>query len=303
MKRSLVHIFAIVALVVLIVGSSIGADRRYEKKFSVSPGGTFTLATDVGDVEFSGTSSGEVSIVADIRGKQREVDGFDISAWQNSDGVEVKGKSNRSSWFSWFNDGLEVRYTILLPQEYGIHVNTSGGDISVRDLKGKVQGETSGGDLILRNVEGFIGLETSGGNIRAEKLTGDVHMETSGGDIQLTSVAGGVDVSTSGGNIRLSEIDGKIKGETSGGDVIVGLRGDNKGIAVETSGGDIDILVPGNISANIDASTTGGEVRCDLPVTMSGRFDESRIRGTINGGGNPIHAHTSGGDVRIKSAK
>jgi len=254
-------------------------------------------------VEFTGTSSGEVSIVADIRGSQREVDGFDISAWQSNGGVDVKGKTRRSHWFSWFSNDLQVHYTIQLPHEYGVKVTTSGGDIRVRSLKGKVRGETSGGDLLLSDVEGEVGLETSGGNVRADNLRGDVHMETSGGDIQIGPVAGSVDVSTSGGNIRINDADGKIKAETSGGDVIVSVRNENKGISLETSGGDIDILVPAGIAASLDASTTGGEVRCDLPVTMSGRFEESRIRGTINGGGNPIHAHTSGGDVRIKTVR
>ena len=303
MMRSLIHGIAVSALAVLIVGSSTGAERKFEKKFQVSPGGTLTLTTDAGDVEFTGTSSGEVSVVADIRGKERDVDGFDISAWQKDDGVEIRGRSKRSSWFSWFDDGVDVRYTIQLPREYNIQVNTSGGDITVAGMKGKVRGETSGGELKLRDIEGPIGLETSGGNVHAERLAGDVRVETSGGDIQLATVTGAVDVSTSGGNIRLTDIDGKIKGETSGGDVVVRVKGENKGISVETSGGDIEIHVPGNISANIDASTTGGDVRCDLPVTMSGRFDESRVRGTINGGGNLIHAHTSGGDVRIKTAE
>lgn len=303
MKHSLKYAVSVVVLVAAFAASSVGADRKFEKKFSVSSGGTLTLTTDVGDVGFSGSSSGEVSIVADIRGRQRDVDEFEVSAWQNDSGVEVKGKSKRSHFFSWFDNDLEIRYTVKVPHDYNIRVTTSGGDITVADLKGSVQGETSGGDLTLRNVDGGIRLETSGGNIRAETLTGNIHMETSGGDIQVASIVGEVDVSTSGGNVRVSDVDGKIKAETSGGDVVIKARGENKGIHAETSGGDIDIVVPRMISATIDASTTGGEVTCDLPVTMSGRFDESRVRGTINGGGNAIRARTSGGDVRIRAAE
>jgi len=66
------------------------------------------------------------------------------------------------------------------------------------------------------------------------------------------------------------------------------------------SGGDIDITVAKDIAASIDASTSGGSVICDLPVTVSGRIEGDRIKGTINGGGNVIYAHTSGGDVRIR---
>lgn len=278
------------------------AEKKFEKTFSAAPGGTLTVETDVGGVEITGTTSNEVSIVATIHGRQRDVDGFDIAASQGSDGVELKGRSKRSSWFSWFGDSPDVRFTVKVPREYNARVHTAGGNISITNLKGKIGGETSGGDLNIRDIEGAITLETSGGNIHAEKLIGDLHMETSGGDIQIMSITGNVDVSTSGGNIKVNDVDGKIHAETSGGDVVVKAKNDNKGIYAETSGGNIDILVPRNISATIDASTTGGEVRCDLPVTMSGRFDESRVRGTVNGGGNPIKAFTSGGDVRIKAA-
>jgi DUF4097 and DUF4098 domain-containing protein YvlB len=303
MKRRAIFSTSIALLLFVPVALSTAAEKKFEKKYTVTPGGTLTIQTDVGDVEISGTSSSEVSIVAEIHGRQRDVDGFDISSSQGNDGVEVKGKSRRSNLFSWFGDSPEVRFRIMVPREYSSRVHTAGGDISMTNLKGRIDGETSGGDLNIREIEGAIKLETSGGNIRGEKLTGDLHMETSGGDIQIMAITGNVDVSTSGGNIKVSDVDGKIHAETSGGDVVVKAKNDNKGIYAETSGGDIDIFVPKSISATIDASTTGGEVRCDLPVTMSGRFDESRVRGTVNGGGNPIKAFTSGGDVRIKVAE
>lgn len=263
MKRLAMFTALIVFLLSFNVSFSSGAEKKFERKFSVSPGGTFTMKTDVGDVEISGATGGEVSIEAVIRGGERDVDGFDISAWQNDGGVEVKGKSKRSNWFSWFGDSPEVKFRIKVPHEYNVQVNTSGGDIVLSDLKGKVQGETSGGDLNLHDLEGPVKLETSGGRISAERLSGDIHLETSGGDIQIATIAGDLDVSTSGGNIKVGDVDGKINAETSGGDVVLRVKNENKGIHAETSGGDIDILVPANISATIDASTTGGDVRCD----------------------------------------
>ena len=101
--------------------------------------------------------------------------------------------------------------------------------------------------------------------------------------------------------MRINNVDGKVRAETSGGDIVVSTSGDNKGIFAETSGGDIDITIEKSAKANIDASTSGGAVYCNLPITMSGKIDESEMRGSVNGGGNMIHAHTSGGDVRIRA--
>ena len=303
MKRLSCSTFLILVSLFLNASLSASAEKKFEKKFPVSSGGTFTIKTDVGDVDISGTSEGEVSITALIRGSEREVDGFDISAWQNDQGVEVKGRNKHSGWFSWFGHSPDVKFTVAVPREYSVKISTSGGGISITGLKGKVEGETSGGDLNLHDLDGPVKLETSGGKISGENLAGTIHLETSGGDIQVTTVAGDIDVNTSGGNIKMGDIDGKVTAETSGGDVVVRVKNGNKGIHAETSGGNIDILVPKDVSATIDASTSGGEVRCDLPVTMSGRFSESRVRGTVNGGGNSIHAYTSGGDVRIRTAE
>jgi hypothetical protein len=298
------HARAIVALTLLLAaGVSHAAESKFEKQFSVSPGGTLTVTTDVGNVSVTGTQSSEVSIVAEIHGSQREIDNFEIAAWQTDKNVEVKGRNKRSGWFSWMNDGPDVNFVIRVPHEYGFTVRTSGGNIEIAELKGKVEGETSGGNLRLRDVEGGVRLETSGGNIRAEKLIGEVVLGTSGGNITITGLTGSVNVSTSGGDIRLKGVDGKIRAETSGGNVELALTNENKGLSAETSGGDIDIAVPRAINATLDLSTTGGDVQCDLPVTMSGKMNEGRIRGTINGGGNTIRAHTSGGDVRVRSVE
>ena len=102
--------------------------------------------------------------------------------------------------------------------------------------------------------------------------------------------------------MKISDVEGKVRAETSGGNMYVKVKGANKGVFAETSGGDIEIVVSKSVTADIDAATSGGSVHFDFPVTISGQIDESRVRGTLNGGGNTIHAHTSGGDVRFRSA-
>ena len=300
--RLLSTILLAAALIVSLTVDAGAAEKKFEKKFSVSGGGTLTVAIDVGTVKVIGSSAKEVSIAAEIRGRERDVNNFEISADQSGNNVEVKGKLHKGGGWFWNSTDLDVEFVITVPHEYALRMNTSGGDLSVNDLKGIVNGETSGGDIVVGGVEGEVDLETSGGNVVAEKCKGRIHMETSGGDIRIMTIAGDIDVNTSGGNVKISDVEGKVRAETSGGNIVVKVIGANKGVYAETSGGNIDIVMPKSISANIDAATSGGEVHCDMPVTMSGRIDESRVRGTVNGGGNVIYAHTSGGDVRIRAA-
>jgi lia operon protein LiaG len=100
--------------------------------------------------------------------------------------------------------------------------------------------------------------------------------------------------------VVIADVEGRVRAETSGGNVAVKVRGGNKGVHAETSGGNVEVFVAKDCAANLDASTSGGNVECDLPVTVVGKIKESSIKGTINGGGPLIYAHTSGGNVRIR---
>ncbi len=293
--------FVMVTCVAVPLAWAQGGEKKFEKKFSVSPGGTLRVATDVGSIKITGAGSNEVSVVAELRGRDRDVDGFEITAEQTGNGVDVRGKGKgRRGWF-WNSTDLTVEYTIQVPREYNLEVQTSGGDISVSTLKGGIHGGTSGGNITLGSIEGKVTMETSGGDIRVEKVTGDLKMGTSGGNVRIGDVKGVVEVETSGGEIELGAVEGRVHAETSGGNIRVKVTGGNEGIYAETSGGNIEVMIGKNVGAEIDAATSGGDVECDLPVTMKGKISESELRGTINGGGKKIYAHTSGGNVRIKA--
>ena len=296
------HMLIPLVLAFILTGTAVSAQKRFEKKFQVSPGGTLTINTDVGSVKVIGGSSNEVSVVADIRGRERDVDDFEITADQSGNNVDVRGKEKKGgSWF-WNSTDIDVEFTITVPHQYAAKMHTAGGNISVTDVKGMVSGKTSGGNVTIGGTEGEVDLETSGGNVDADHCTGSMRMRTSGGEIDVRTVTGDVDLGTSGGDVKISDVEGKVRAGTSGGNMYVKLKGGNKGIFVETSGGDIEIVVPKSIAADIDAATSGGSVRFDFPVTVSGQIDESHVRGTLNGGGATIHAHTSGGDVHFRSA-
>jgi DUF4097 and DUF4098 domain-containing protein YvlB len=297
--RAIRLIVAVLAVVPLALAQ--GGEKRFEKKFAVSPGGTLRIATDVGSIKITGTGSNEVSVVAQLRGRDRDVEAFDITAEETKGGVEVRGKGRTKRGWFWNSVELTVDYTIQVPHEYSLDIHTSGGDVEVNSLKGEMRGGTSGGNIVLGAVEGKVTMETSGGDIRVEKAAGDMKLETSGGNITIGNVEGAVDVETSGGDIRLGEVRGRVHAETSGGNVRVKVTGANEGIHAETSGGNIEVMIGKNVGAELDAATSGGEVECEIPVTVKGKISESRIRGTVNGGGKMIYAHTSGGNVRIKA--
>lgn len=284
--------FACVAVV-------FGGEKKFERKFTVSGGGLLTLETDAGDVRVSPGTGNEVQVSVAIKGRDRDLDKFEVTAEQSGTDVRIRGTMKKGGF--WHSTDLDVSYMITVPNDYRTDLHTSGGDLEVSGLSGRVKGETSGGNVRLSAITGPVDVETSGGDMRAEKVTGDVKLETSGGDITIAGASGTVDAETSGGNVTLGDITGKVRAETSGGNITIKVLGDNKGIHAETSGGNIDIMIGKAVGASLDAGTSGGEVICDLPVTVSGKLHDSSIKGTVNGGGNLIYAHTSGGDIRIRA--
>lgn len=297
--RARIPLMALAILTLVSLAVTVAADRRFERKFTVTPGGTLRVHTDIGSVKVTGGSGSEVSILVEMKGREGDIEDFTVSAEQNAGGVTVRGDLKRL--WSWGGRNLDVRFTIQVPQEYNVSMETSGGDLAVGTLKGSVKGETSGGEIRAREIEGKTDLRTSGGNAFAEKVVGDLFLETSGGNIVVNSVKGNISASTSGGHVKIADVDGRAEAETSGGDVYLSVTGPNRGIKAETSGGDIEIHIGKGVGARIDAGTSGGDVECDLPITVSGKISESSIRGSVNGGGELIQARTSGGDIRIRA--
>lgn len=175
--------------------------------------------------------------------------------------VEVIGEKKSS--FSWFSN-VNVEIEIKVPSKFNLDINTSGGDIKCGGITGTSR------------------LNTSGGDIWADKYSGDLVVSTSGGDVFLFCT------------------DAFIEAETSGGDIKLEYSGENRGIDLSTSGGDIDINLPEDFKARLDISTSGGEVSCSLNMSNIKKSYENSLIGDVNGGGGKLTAHTSGGDITVK---
>lgn len=272
-----------------------GDSKRIERTFSVQPDGKLVLDTDEGNVTMIGSDSNELRVVVLASGSSDRLKKFKLDFHQDDNTVNVIGR--RKAKFRFFDiHYFDIRFEIQLPKHFNIELQTAGGNIVARNVEGNFHGKTSGGEVDLEELDGEIDVTTSGGNIQIRHSKGTFTLYTSGGDIVGKSVVGPMNVETSGGNILLSETDGQITASTSGGNIKVEAN-DNKGIDLSTSGGNIRITLPKSISANVDAKAFGGEVSCEFE--LAGTIKEGKMKGKINGGGNPIKAETSGGNIAL----
>ncbi len=289
-----------VLLLVFVTSTSLAAQRTFDRRFEVAPGGQLVVDAAMGSIEVVGEDSHEVVVHAEVVGSKTFVDHFKITAEQESSGVTVRTDMDLfRSWFDWFYPLTRASFVISVPRDYRVDVHTSGGRIDLRNLTADATGRTSGGGISLEDITGSINMHTSGGGIRGNGLKGPVQLRTSGGGIHLEDCSGDLDVRTSGGGIRLHDIDGRIVARTSGGGITVEARS-NRGISLATSGGGITLLLPQTVHASVDAWTSGGRVHVDLPMTSTEIADHSHVRGAINGGGEAIVLHTSGAGIHLE---
>jgi DUF4097 and DUF4098 domain-containing protein YvlB len=288
----------------LLATTALAEERVFDKTFAVTPGGVLTVDTDSGAIKVSGTDRNEVSVHAVIHGSRSLTEKFEITADSNNEGVSVIGRRPKWLGMSWSFGSEDIQYTIQIPRNYHVEVRTSGGNLELRDFNGRAHCRTSGGNVSIGTINGDVQIQTSGGNIRGTQLIGDVRAGTSGGTIKFDNVHGSVEVNTSGGDIELAAIEGKLLAKTSGGHVEAKLTGDNKGVDLRSSGGDITIVVPKQFAATLEAHTSGGDVACDLPVTVTSTHGKHSgdLNGAINGGGNTLTLRTSGGDIDIRAS-
>ena len=230
-----------------------------EKSFNISPGKNLYVDINSGDVKITNWDKAEVYVK--ILGNENGMEKMDFTLVGNEEEVKVTGKkkSSVSSWFS----SMDIEVEIKVPSEFNLKVSTSGGDIKCGGIKGMAN------------------LNTSGGDVWADKFSGSLIASTSGGDIFLFCR------------------DAEINAETSGGDIRLEYEGENKGIDISTSGGDIEIKLAGEFKADMELSTSGGDVSCSLNMSNVKKSSGSRLIGELNGGGEKLSAHTSGGDISV----
>lgn len=174
---------------------------------------------------------------------------------------------------------------------------TSGGNISLTDSKDDIDLQTSGGNIEAANCQGNIKLGTSGGNLSLRLLKGTIHATTSGGSVTGEEVSGELQTRTSGGNIRLRDMSCSLTASTSAGNIDVEMKDPGKFLNLSTSGGNVALQLPQG--KGMDLQLYGEEVKAGTLNNFKGQMDGKHIDGAINGGGLPVKVDNSGGRISV----
>ena len=258
---------------------------------------TISISNVEGEIFVKGHSGSgaELMILRNIKSitekkAKQLVDYNKIQVFHIEDDNLIQVKSEKTTQYQ---KDIETRFEWNIPMYINLDLETAGGDIDVRDIRGESMLKTSGGDMILSNMMGRIEIQTFGGNVDISHIDGLIRVHTSGGNIEIVNSEGQFNASTSGGDLGFLHLNGNIDAQTTGGSITLeNIEGES--VNCRTSGGDIHAEI---ITADLKGETSGGNI--DLKQ-ITGHVDISTLGGNIetNQVVGSLKCHTSGGEIQ-----
>ena len=130
----------------------------------------------------------------------------------------------------------------------------------------------------------------------------------------ITNVNGAIDVAGVQGEIRINTVNGsaEMNGTTSSVDAET-VNGNitakwiefpsNGAVKMRTVNGSLELELPSNANADVEASSMNGSIHTDFPITVQGRFLSRKLEGKIGNGGSNIDLSTVNGAIDILKTK
>jgi len=264
------------------LGSAARADE-VAKTFAVTGHVRVRVATDDGAVRVSTGDIKQVEIRVVYSGYKLDKD-LRVTTEQNGDSVEVTAKTISGSFWNWGVRHTSLRVEVHMPKDADLNVHTGDGSVEADSVYGNVDISTGDGSITVQGARGTIRFHTGDGHIEARGLDGQVDASSGDGHI---NVEGRFD------SLKIKTGDGSVTARANSGSKMA------SGWSIYTGDGSVELEIPGDLQANIDASTHDGHISLGLPVMVEGTFSSSKIQGKLNGGGQALTIRTGDGSIRL----
>lgn len=254
----------------------------WAKTYTVSGRANVHLDTNDGSVRVTTSDSKQVELHVIYNGYTLDKN-LKIESRQDGDRVELSAREiSRWSWGIHVSRGL--RLEVRMPRNADLSVDSGDGSVEAEAVNGNLDIHTGDGHIRVEGAKGQIKLRTGDGSIEGRDLDGQIEADSGDGHITLDGRFDSLNIRTG---------DGSINAHAQPGSKVISSWN------IRTGDGSVDLTVPTDLNANIDASTNDGRISLGIPVMVEGQFSNSQIRGKMNGGGQPVMIHTGDGSIRL----
>ncbi|MFS1514131.1 DUF4097 family beta strand repeat-containing protein [Chengkuizengella sp. SCS-71B] len=177
-----------------------------------------------------------------------------------------------------------------------LEIDTTNGDIYIKNIEGKVVADTTNGDIEVYSISNNTVLDTTNGDIIAKNIFGDFIVDTTNGKIEGEMIEGKVEADSTNGSITLVEVYDEVTADTTNGRIKVKSQVVDGSWYLDTLNEDIVVNLPENGNFTFRAKTSAGEFSSDFPF----HIDKKLMGGIVGNGEHKIAAYTTNGSVIVK---
>jgi DUF4097 and DUF4098 domain-containing protein YvlB len=203
--------------------------------------------------------------------------------------LSVENTNGSITVTAWDQPTAELSVTRRGSPDGGAQVffTNSGGNLSIRGASNRGNQDTRF-ELKLPRELARIRLSSANGAIRLSDIKGEILVEGTNGSIELTNVVGVSKIRTTNGTIRATLVEAS-----------------DRSMEFESVNGSIDLTVPPDFEADLEATTVHGGINIDdtFGVQIEKGVVGQKARGEIGQGGERLRISTVNGNIKLGKAE
>lgn len=269
----------------LTVVAGVARADEWSKSYKVSGQPNLRVETDDGDVNIIAGDAGQIEARVTTDGFKIGPSDVRIEEHQEGNDVTISVKMPHFNFSFFGGHHRAVRVDLRVPKDLNLDVRTGDGNVNSQPVSGTIRISTGDGHVTVNGLKGNISMHSGDGNIQASGLDGALDVDTGDGHVTVDGRFDSLNLRTGDGNIEARA--------ASGSKVASSWR-------LHSGDGHINMWLPGDFNANLDAHTGDGKITLDLPIKVSGSLSHSSIHGTLNNGGGSVSISSGDGSIHLQ---
>jgi DUF4097 and DUF4098 domain-containing protein YvlB len=258
---------------------------EWSKTYTINGRADLRVGTDDGDVTIISSDQKQIDAHVTTQGYKIGPNEVRVEESQNGDHVTLNVKLPHFNWSWWGGRHHSVRIEVHVPRELDLDVHTGDGNVSAQAVAGRIRIDTGDGHVNATGLKGDVNMHSGDGHITASGLDGSLMVDTGDGHITVDGRFDALNLKTGDGNIEARVMNGSKVANSW---------------RLHSGDGRINVSLPSDLNADLEARTGDGHITLDVPISVSGSLSRSSIHGKLNGGGGTISISSGDGSIHIQ---
>ncbi len=278
------------------------AEDKIEKTYDLNKNGKVYLKNISGNITITSWDKDVIKINAHkIARDEADLSNTTINIHDADGSISIITKHQKKLSLS-RSKHVSVHYTLIIPSQTQIKVETVSGNIDAREIGGFLETRSISGEIKIVGAYNGVKSKSISGNIYLEEVAGNIDQRTTSGEIIVERIKGAFEADTVSGDIDLKAVSFANKVEVVSIAGNIKLHGDLNptGIYELTShSGYIRLDIPKGSNFELQTKTFSGELYFDFELKIFGEVKRQKFQGIAGKGGASLILSSFSGDIRI----